>query len=102
MQHTDDLVEHAELDIQLHLLIVEAANNPLLKQFLSSITTLDRTSRVNGPSNLPDRLRQEHIQQAYEDHINIIEALATHDAHTASEAMKTHSKLRSYLNLMKI
>ena len=89
-EHTDDLVEHAELDIQFHLLIVEAANNPLLKRFLSSITVLDRTARAKGLSNLPDGYRQERIRQAYEDHIQVVKALESKDAEASRAAMKRH------------
>lgn len=90
LQTTENLAQHAELDIRLHTVIAEATENPLLLRFLSSIAHLDKTARISGLHNLPPDLRRERTHRAYLDHLTIIAMLEAHDPVKAQEAMTEH------------
>ena len=90
LQTTENLAQHADLDIRLHTVIAAATENPLVLRFLASIAQLDKAARINGLRNLPAELRHERTQCAYRDHLAIIASLEAHDPLKAQEAMTEH------------
>ncbi|HAY85534.1 MAG TPA: FadR family transcriptional regulator [Chloroflexi bacterium] len=71
-------------DLELHKIIIEAARNPILDRFMSSISQLGLASRsrtVNIPGILIETI---------EDHKAIVEAIKQHDPDAASRAMLIH------------
>ncbi|GCE31013.1 GntR family transcriptional regulator [Dictyobacter alpinus] len=75
---------YLQADLDIHEIIVQAARNPLLSRFMSSIRSLGRASRERT-SILPGV-----FEQTIQDHQAIISALKAHDPEAAQAAMLTH------------
>ena len=73
-----------EVDLKLHEIITEAAGNPFLKRFMTSLSRLGLASR-RRTAQIPG-VRQQTVL----DHEQIIFALGNHDAETAALAMHQH------------
>ena len=72
------------IDIKMHELFAEAAENPMLSRFMESISQLTMTSRrytVRQPGIL---------EQSTKDHRRIVRALKTRDPEVSREAMLVH------------
>jgi GntR family transcriptional repressor for pyruvate dehydrogenase complex len=71
-------------DVELHEIIAKAARNIILERFMSSLSQLGQVSRARTVElpGIP--------QQSVRDHRAIIDALRTHDAAAASQAMLRH------------
>ena len=86
-----------QMDIILHEMIADAAKNPILKRFMSSIAYLgdmsrQRTSTVPGVK-----------ETAHEQHLKLVDAIARRDAVLSRELMKEHLDFvsHSYRNHIK-
>ena len=86
IQVSHDPALFAEMDVQLHQMIAEYAQNPILHRFMGSIHQLGIASRQRTVY-LP-----AVIQQSISDHRVIIQALKSHDVAAAREAMASHLK----------
>ena len=75
---------YLQADLDLHTIIAQAARNPLLQRFMSSIQSLGRASRQRT-SALPGV-----VEQTVQDHQAIIQALRNHQPEAASQAMLDH------------
>jgi DNA-binding GntR family transcriptional regulator len=73
-----------EPELDLHLYVLELAGNPYLQRAGSDLQTQVRVARVMS-GNSP-----EWIQEALEDHRDILSAIATRDAKAAARAMSKH------------
>jgi GntR family transcriptional repressor for pyruvate dehydrogenase complex len=73
-----------QADIDLHTIITVAAHNPVLHRFMASIHRLSQASRRRTVV-LPGVM-----QQTYQDHQAIVQALTAHDPTAAYQAMLTH------------
>jgi GntR family transcriptional repressor for pyruvate dehydrogenase complex len=80
----EDPVRFSELDIALHNAICAAANNFLLSQFMSIISTLGKVSRERTGSVRAVR------EASLGDHRRIVNALGAHDPAAAERAMLEH------------
>lgn len=80
----NDFDRYFQADIDLHEIITLAAQNPLLRRFMTSIHRLGHASR-RRTAVLPGIIQQTRL-----DHMAIIQALRDHDPLAASQAMLIH------------
>lgn len=73
-----------QADLQLHARIAEAAGNPILNRFMTSLNRLGRASR-NRTVEIPGM-----VQQTIDDHRAIVKALKARDPEAARLAMLLH------------
>lgn len=72
------------VDLDMHELIAEAADNPMLSRFMASISRLSLASRRHT-------IRQPGIfDRSIKDHGRIVHALKTRNPEAAREAMRMH------------
>lgn len=83
-ESVDDHQAFLEADVELHERIVNAARNPILRRFMTSIKQLGRASR-SRTVEIPGVTRQ-----SVDDHRAIVEALKAGDADAAQTAMLEH------------
>lgn len=79
-----DYEAYLQADLDLHEIIANAAENPLLQRFMSSLRSLGKASRERTAA-LPGV-----VEQTIQDHQNIIEALREHAPEAARVAMLVH------------
>ncbi len=84
VQASSDTEAFLLADIELHTLIAQIADNPIMLRFMESIHQMGlasrrRTGRLDGV-----------IQQSIDDHRHIVEALKARDPQAAREAMLHH------------
>lgn len=79
-----DLNSLAEENKKFHILIREAAKNPMIYQILSNITTYDDAFRKRA---LQHNLE---IEEGFNEHKSIFEAIKNRDPETAEKRMKDH------------
>jgi GntR family transcriptional repressor for pyruvate dehydrogenase complex len=80
----DDPDRFSELDIALHAAVCAAANNFLLYQFMSIVSTLGRLSRERTGGLRAVR------EASLDDHRRLLDALRQHDPDAAEQAMLRH------------
>ncbi len=80
----DDPDRFSELDIALHTAVCAAADNFLLAQFMSIVSTLGKVSRERTGG------LREVREAALVDHLRILKALRAHDPDAAERAMLNH------------
>jgi GntR family transcriptional repressor for pyruvate dehydrogenase complex len=79
-----DYAAYLQADLDLHEIITNAASNPLLQRFMNSLRSLGKASRART-ATLPGV-----VEQTIQDHLNIIQALRTHQPPAAHLAMLVH------------
>ena len=79
-----DYEAYLQADLDLHEIIVQAARNPLLQRFMSSLRSLGKASRKRTAA-LPGV-----VEQTIQDHESIIQALRLHQSEAAHQAMLVH------------
>jgi DNA-binding FadR family transcriptional regulator len=79
-----DYNQLSRLDVDLHLLIAQAAHNPFMLRFMSSLRALGERSR-----NRTIRIDEVRIQSR-QDHANIVAAIRARDPEAAHFAMTRH------------
>jgi GntR family transcriptional repressor for pyruvate dehydrogenase complex len=79
-----DYEAYLQADLDLHEIIVNAACNPLLQRFMSSLRSLGKASRART-ATLPGI-----VEQTIQDHQSIIQALREHQPEAAHLAMLVH------------
>jgi GntR family transcriptional repressor for pyruvate dehydrogenase complex len=94
--HIDNLEKFSILDLELHRLITEAANNPIFTQIMEALITLGGESRYRTVQ------LEGVVQQGILDQQNIFKALQKRDPAAARQAMLDHlnnveSSLRVHL-----
>ncbi len=75
---------YLQADLDLHEIIANAARNPLLQRFMSSLRSLGKASRKRT-AILPGV-----VEQTIQDHQSIIQALREHQPEAAHRAMLVH------------
>jgi GntR family transcriptional repressor for pyruvate dehydrogenase complex len=80
----DDPDRFSEQDIALHTAMCAAANNFLLYQFMTIVSTLGRVSREQSGG------RRAVRDAALRDHRDLLDALRAHDPDAAERAMQRH------------
>ena len=83
-ENIGDPAAFLKTDLELHNLITQAANNPILSRVMSSISKLGLASRSRTTS-IPGV-----IPKTVEDHGAIVDALKARDADAAQQAMLNH------------
>lgn len=83
-EHSDDPEAFYQLDLELHDIILKAANNRVMPVFMQSINKLVLLMRER--SNARPNIRKNTIQ----DHRKIYEALRKRDPDAAGQAMEQH------------
>ncbi len=84
---TDDPIEHATLDSELHRLIADASHSRRLITMLSSLYRIMQSFRELGFASSTVR------DPAAAEHIELIDALAARDAPTATRILDKHIRL---------
>ena len=79
-----DYEAYLQADLDLHEIIANAARNPLLQRFMSSLRSLGKASRKRT-ATLPGV-----VEQTIQDHQSIIQALREHQPEAAHQAMLVH------------
>lgn len=89
--HTKNLQSFLDLDLDFHLAIAECSQNPIIYNLLLTSRKLVRYISKSGMVSL------EHLNQIYEEHTRIYQAIKDRDADAAEQQMRRHleeSKLR--------
>lgn len=81
---TNDEDVFYQLDLEMHNMILKAANNRVMPVFMQSINKLVLMMREK--TNAQPRIRQNTIR----DHVQILDALKKRDANAAGRAMEQH------------
>jgi len=88
VEKSSNLIDNPEAfllaDLELHRIISEAAQNPILSRFMTSITRISIHSRRRTSSST--RVREQTVK----DHHAIVTSLKMHSPAAAKEAMLTH------------
>jgi len=84
----ENTAAYLEIDLRIHQIVAEAADNPILHRFMESITGLSLSNRKRSSAYIT----QEEQQLEMKDHQALVEALRTHDSQAAGQAMLNHMK----------
>lgn len=76
--------KHAELDIELHQMIISYCRNRRLRRYLDNISQLIHSLRLIGYKN------EAFVRQGAEEHLAIVQSLIRRDAARAEELMAQH------------
>ena len=79
-----NLQSFLDLDLDFHLAIAECSQNPIISNLLLTSRKLVRYISKTGLVSL------EHLNQIYEEHTRIYEAILNHDAESAARLMLRH------------
>ena len=91
----DNFYAYGDKDLQFHTLIAEASHNSILQSLLSAVLPLFMAGRVEVVKRLGsfDKFLDRsplHELLVHKEHIDIADAIITHDAVAAEQRMKLH------------
>ena len=82
-----DVEEYTERDIRFHLILAEAAENPLYLMLVGAFRQVFQTSMMVGIEKWSETTELNRVQQLHEE---IVAAVVARDAAAASAAMQRH------------
>ncbi|MBS0449036.1 MAG: FadR family transcriptional regulator [Proteobacteria bacterium] len=77
-------------DVQFHLEIARATQNPHFKQLMESLGSAIIPRARLDPATPPDEERTAYLRRVNAEHASILDAIANQDAEGARAAMRTH------------